>query len=370
MIPILFPPGESLYNNNGLGRLYDATECVVTEERNGIYELAMSYPVAGEHFDDIRLGCQILAKPSDKATRSQPFDIVNIRKTLDSTIEILATHISYRMNFIPVKPYTNNSWITAGTAVNAVKSRITGKNPFVVSTDMASKALFHLDEPASLKAVLYGMEGSLLDCYGGTWEFDWFNATLKGKRGDDTGIKIRYGKDLTGMNYEESNESIFTGVLPYWRGTVGSGDESQDVVVVADSPVVVSALANKMPYARNIVLDVTSDFAKGEFTDQPTKAQVVAKGQSYLAKNATETETINIDVSFVPLWQMDYTGKVQHQLIGLCDELTVVHAPMGIQYSGKIVKTEYDVLRDRYKTLGIGLLKPKLSDIIVSGGIK
>lgn len=368
MIPILFPPGETLYRNNGIGRLYDAINCVVTEERNGIYELAMTYPVAGEHFDDIQLGRQIMAKPSEKATRSQPFDIVNVRKTLDSSIEILATHISYRMNFIPVKPVPNSTWITAGSAINAVKGKIAGANPFIISTDKADKALFHLDEPASLKAVLYGIEGSLLDCYGGTWEFDWFNATLKGRRGSDTGIKIRYGKDLTGMNYEESNESIFTGVLPYWRGTVGSGDQSQDVVVVADAPVV-SPLASKMPYARNIVLDVTSDFAQGEFTDQPTKAQVVAKGKTYLTNNAVETETINIDVSFVPLWQMDYSGTAEHQLIGLGDELTVVHAPLGILYSGKIVKTEYDVLRDRYKTLGIGLLKPKLSDIIVAGGL-
>ena len=92
------------------------------------------------------------------------------------------------------------------------------------------------------------------------------------------------------------------------------------------------------------------------------------KGKKYLDLNATETETINIDVSFVPLWQTD--GSTDHPRIGLCDELTVIHAPMGIQYSGKIVKTEYDVLKDRYQTLGIGLLKPKLSDIIVSGGIR
>ena len=368
MIPILFPPGEQLYNNNGLGRMYEATHCTVTEERNGIYELSMTYPVDGERFNDINLGCQILARPSDKATRSQPFDIVNIRKTLDSTIEILATHISYRMNFIPVKPVSNSSYITASAAIGLVKNKITGSNPFKISTDKANKAAFHLDEPASLKSVLYGMEGSLLDMYGGTWEFDWFDAKLMSKRGDDTGIKIRYGKDLTGMNYESSNEGIFTGVLPYWRGSVTVNDTTQDVVVVADAPVTVPALAKAMPYARNIVLDVTSDFTEGEFTDQPTKAQVIAKGKAYLDANATETETINIDVSFVPLWQTD--GSEQHPLIGLCDELTVIHAPMGIQYSGKIVKTEYDVLKDRYQTLGIGLLKPKLSDIIVSGGIK
>ena len=300
MIPILFPPGDTLYSSNGIGRLADAVECVVIEERNGIYQLSMTYPVAGAHFDGITLGSQIMAVPSDKATRAQPFDIVNIRKTLDSSIEIVADHISYRMMYNPVKPVSNSSYITASAAITAVKNKIVGTCPFVISTDVASKAKFHLDEPASLKSVLYGMEGSLLDMYGGTWAFDWYNATLMGKRGENTGITIRYGKDLTGMTYEESQEGIFTGVLPYWRGTVGSGDQAQDVVVVADSPVTVSSLAADMPYARNIVLDVTSDFADGEYTDQPTKVQVVDKGRAYLEKNATETETINIDVSFVP----------------------------------------------------------------------
>lgn len=370
MIPILFPPGETQYNNNGIGRLGDAVSCIATEERNGIFDLAMTYPVAGAHFDDIVLGSQILAVPSDKATRAQPFDIVSIRKTLDSTIEIVANHISYRMMFTPVKPVSNTSYITASAAIAAVKNKLAGTSPFVISTDIASKAIFHLDEPASLKSVLYGMEGSLLDMYGGTWEFDWYNATLRGQRGEDTGITIRYGKDLTGMNYEESQEEIFTGVLPYWRGSVQSGETTQDVVVVADAPITVPALAAAMPYARNIVLDVTSDFADGEFTDQPTKAQVVAKGRAYLDKNVTETETINIDVSFVPLWQMDYNRTTQHKPIGLCDSVTVVHSPLGVMYSGKIVKTEYDVLRDRYQSLEIGLLKPKLSDIMVSGGIK
>ena len=370
MIPVLYPPGETQYNSNGIGRLSDAVSCVVTEERNGVYDLAMTYPVAGEHFDEITLGSQIMAVPSDKATRAQPFDIVNIRKTLDSTIEIVANHISYRMMFIPVKPVTNSSYITASAAIAAVKNKLAGTCPFVITTDIANKAIYHLDEPASLKSVLYGMEGSLLDMYGGTWNFDWYNATLLGQRGENTGITIRYGKDLTGLTYEESQEEIFTGVLPYWRGTVGSGDEAQDVVVVADAPITVSALAATLPYARNVVLDVTSDFADGEYTDQPTKAQVEAKGRAYLEKNVTETETINIDVSFVPLWQMDYTKTMQHQRIGLCDGLTIVHGPLGVMYSGKIVKTEYDVLRDRYQKLEIGLLKPKLSDIMIAGGIK
>jgi phage-related protein len=41
MIPILYDKDETEFKTNGLGRLSDAISCIVTEERNGIYELEM-----------------------------------------------------------------------------------------------------------------------------------------------------------------------------------------------------------------------------------------------------------------------------------------------------------------------------------------
>ena len=53
MKPILYPAGETQFKNNGLGRLSEATKCLVTEERNGQYELEMQYPVTGRHYKEI-----------------------------------------------------------------------------------------------------------------------------------------------------------------------------------------------------------------------------------------------------------------------------------------------------------------------------
>ena len=55
MIPILFDESTTSFNTNGLGRLADAISCIVTEERNGKYELEMEYPIEGIHYDDIRI---------------------------------------------------------------------------------------------------------------------------------------------------------------------------------------------------------------------------------------------------------------------------------------------------------------------------
>ena len=47
---LLYPSTETEFQNNGLGALPDAISCTVTEERNGMYELEMQYPVSGSHY--------------------------------------------------------------------------------------------------------------------------------------------------------------------------------------------------------------------------------------------------------------------------------------------------------------------------------
>lgn len=53
---ILFDQNEQAFISNGLGALPDAASCVVTEERNGEYEIEMEYPLTGRHFHDIQKG--------------------------------------------------------------------------------------------------------------------------------------------------------------------------------------------------------------------------------------------------------------------------------------------------------------------------
>ena len=71
MKPIIFPPNETAFQTNGLGRI-DPIKCIVTEERNGQFELEMDYPISGEHYGDIALSRIICAVPAD-GKDPQPF---------------------------------------------------------------------------------------------------------------------------------------------------------------------------------------------------------------------------------------------------------------------------------------------------------
>lgn len=78
----------------------------------------------------------------------------------------------------------------------ALKSHVTTDCPFDFWTDIDSAAAFTITSPATVRGCLGGMDGSMLDTYGGEYEWDMYTALLHGHRGADHGVKIVYGKNL------------------------------------------------------------------------------------------------------------------------------------------------------------------------------
>ena len=193
MIPILYPPGETSFSGNGLGRLSEAITCTVEEERNGKYELEMEYPVAGARFGDIRNSCIIWAEPSD-AYREQPFRIYKISKPMGGKIKIQAEHISYQLSHIPVSAFTAT---TAPEALLGLKTNAAEACPFEFWTDKTTRGAFEVLKPSSIRSMLGGTKGSILDIYGGEYEFDRYTVKLYAERGMDRGVTLRYGKNIT-----------------------------------------------------------------------------------------------------------------------------------------------------------------------------
>ena len=93
MIPVLYPPNAADFSSFGLGVLTDIISCEDTEERNGVFECLLKYPVSGQHYGLITKECIIKAKPND--TADQAFRIYRITKPLNGIVTIYGQHISY-----------------------------------------------------------------------------------------------------------------------------------------------------------------------------------------------------------------------------------------------------------------------------------
>lgn len=352
MIPILYPSNEINYINNGLGRLTDAISCDVTEERNGQFELEMVYPSDGIHFNEIQKFTQIYAKPAD-GKGPQPFRVYYISKPINGQSTIKAEHISYILSEIPVKPFTAGSVAAAlsGLSQNAVITC-----PFTFWTDKSTVAPFEVKVPASIRSRLGGTEESILDVYGGEYEFDHYEVKLHNERGQDKGVTLRYGKNITDIKQEENITSTYTGILPYWRGDDGYGNED---CVTLDTPIYAQNAGN-FPYQRIEVVDLTT-----EFDGKPNQSELRIEGQTYLNKNTYGVPDVNISVSFVALWQTEeYKNIANLERVNLCDTVTVEFPKLNISASAKVVKTVYDVLSERYKNIELGDIRSNLAKSI------
>ena len=353
MTPILYESTETNFTSNGLGRLPDAIECVVTEERNGAYELRMMYPIDGLHFSDIQKNRFIYAVPADGKGK-QPFRIYSISKPLDGIVEINAEHISYQLSHIPVSPFEAGS---LAAALVGLKDNAAEACPFTFWTDKTVTGNFKVTEPVSLRSRLGGVEGSLLDVYGtGEYEFDHYTVKLHLHRGTNNGVTLRYGKNITDIKQEENIANTYTGVMPFWKGDV----DGTETTIMLTEKVLHSANAANFPYQRTIPLDLSSNFE-----NQPTEAQLRSAANSYMTSNDIGVPAVSIDVSFIALWQTEeYKDVANLERVNLCDTVTVEFPALGVSAQAKVVKTEYDVLRDRYQSLELGDAKTNFTQTL------
>lgn len=329
------------YTGNGLGGLPDALEATVTHEINGIYELFVSYPVTGLHYDEIISGRIIMAEPDD-LTEAQPFRIYRITKPLNGIVSVYARHICYDLQGIIVEPFTAGSMTEAFQTIPTV---CTPSSPITLQTTRSVASGMSIAEPRPLWKLLGGQAGSLLDVYGGEWDFDRLTATLVTTLGSDRGVSVRYGKNMTEMEQDASIEGSYSGVYPYWFD-----EESNTLVTLTEKivPVTGSVVSNRV-----LVLDCS-----GDFDDAPTEAQLRTRAQNYITANSIGNVSASWKISFI-----DTTEGLDRVMLG--DTLHVYYERLDVNATARAVKVEYNVLQKRYKSITVGRVKQNLASIIV-----
>ena len=352
MIPILYEKDETAFISNGLGRLRDCISCVVTEERNGIYECDFEYPTDGVNYDRIQCG-RIIAVEHDESNDVQPFDIVGYSRPINGVVTFHAVHISYRQTALTVSGTNINSLSSAFTMLgNAVPS-----NPFNYWTDKSSTGYLASGDgvPHSVRSILGGMEGSILDAYGGEYEWDTWTVKLWASRGSLKNFTIRYGVNLTDYSEDTDYTDTYTSVIPYW---VGQDADGNALTIIGDRQE--SGYPPFNGTERCIPIDVTDKFDSDG--GQPTKAQVEAEGLAYIQQNQPFLPSQNIKVDFLRISDSpEYAQFASLQKCKLCDSIKVIFPRYNVEGTFKIVKTEYDVLREKYNTLELGTLSISLA---------
>ena len=347
MIPILYENDEVLFTSNGIGRLRDCISCIVTEERNGIYECDFEYPVNGANYELIQIG-RIVGVTHEDTSDVQPFDIVSFSKPIEGVVTFHCTHISYRQSYMTVTGSNINSLSAAFTLFGTAQP----SNPFNYQTDKTSTGFLACADgiPRTVRQMLGGIEGSILDAYGGEYEWDTWNVILHSARGQMRDFSIRYGVNMLTYTDEVDSSGAFSSCIPYW-----TNGETTVVASKTDS-------GNTTPTGRGecVPLDLSD-----KFEDAPTTTQLKNAATSYMSSNQSSLPAQTINVSFVRLQYMDEYADYQNLLrCGLCDTINVIFPDYDTQGQFKIVKTVWNVLNGRYDEMELGSLSITLSEAL------
>ena len=350
--PILYEPTETSFEHNGIGILSDCRSCMITEVANGEYEMSIEYPMDGIHYSSILHRSIIKAKPNQDADY-QLFRVYGFSRPMNGIVSVSAEHISYDLSGIPVGTFSARE---VKDAMNGLRENAVIDCPFTFKTDKLNIANFSVNLPSSIRSNLGGSEGSILDVYGGEYEFDNYNVFLHKSRGENRGVSIRYGKNLTDIRQEENCSSVYTGVYPYWVGAIG---EETSLVELPEKIVNANGSYN---FVKIKTLDLS-----GEFQDKPSEEQLREKAESYITNNDIGVPSVSLSVSFKQLEQSEeYKGIAILEKIFLFDTVNVEFPALGVSATAKAVKIVYNVILDRVESVTLGSVRANIAETVAN----
>ena len=356
MIPILYKADAVDFSTFGIGALSECTLCEVTEERNGAFECTLKYPVTGRLFSALKNERLIKAKPND-TSKEQLFRIYRITTPINGIVTIYAQHISYDLSNIAELVWSS-AMISPSLAMSRLFTKTATTHNFKCSTDFSTAKPFSVSKPKSVRACLGGSEGSMLDLWGGEYEWDNFNVILHSKRGKDNGVVIEYGKNLTDMEQDNDFTDVYTDILPY---AVFSDENTEKVITLSE---ITLPIIDNPARPKTLIKDFTEFFDDKASINENSLRN---KAKNFIKANPLGVETPTLTVAFEPLWkQPEYSAILER--VSLCDTVTIRHSALGITAKSKVIKTVYDSLAEKYVSITLGTAKSNFVNTV--GDIK
>lgn len=363
--PILYKANETNFEHLGVSVLSDASNCYVTRERNGIYTLEFDYSLNGKDVEKIKEGMIIKCDAGHRA-KNQRFIVSQITKSKDG-YKIYCKHISQVKTAMNV---LNGEVEVAGTATYALETwknnLLDSKSEFLVWSDIltSSKTKWTMDGIENAREALGGKQGSILDVWGGEYEFDNLYIKLHKQMGRETPTIIAYGKNLLDIEQEQSIIETYTSIFPFvkYQDEHDEHKEKQDIILTLPEIVVDSPHASNFTHRRILKVDFSSD------DKIRTAEKLRSEVNSYIKNNNVGVPKLNLKLSYQDLSKVSSVfGNTAIEVVDLCDTLKVYYEELGIMNeNAKVIKVVWDVLLEENHELEIGDTRSNFNDTTAS----
>ena len=360
MRPILYNANETAFETYGLGEI-DATKAQVTRERNGNYTLYIEYPasgpLAGTFKNDMRI-----KSDAGLRTKNQTFFISRILKDSTGILKVYAKHISHLTETMAIRNNTNATG-TAQAALAIWALNALGGIRFDTwsDIDLTSKTIWNIADFKTARDALGGVEGSILDVWGGEYEFDNTVIRLHKQLGRKSPIVLEYGRNILRAEDDQDIEGAYTSVYPYATYTPenqGTGDttgSTQQVTVELPEKYVDGPYIGLYNERRVLIVDFSSNFKDKEV---PTVDKLRKLAKDYAINNRLGLPKINTKIEYVDLSKtLDYKLTQILEEAELCDIVPVYYPQIGLtSEDAKLTTIVYDVLLEQNDSVEVGAI--------------
>ena len=355
--PILYEANTVDFNNNGLGALTEAMFSQVTEERNGIFELSVVYPMSGKLYDRISEHMLLKVKPN-KVDDPHVFRIYSLQ--IDSIAQTVSIDASTKSNELVnnlVKDLAIEN-TTPQVALDLMKQFLVLPTDYDFISDITSSNSTHWTNRNPLNCIA-GEEGSLVDVFGGEIKRGNRTIWLYANRGVDNPNIIRHGKNLQGFTVEYSTKGMTTAILPYFNEKIEESSETQ--MVYGD--IVYSQYANNYPFLYLVAMDYSSEEEVTDLATLNTKAS-----QYFTEHDGIDKPSMSATVDMQDLSDSsEYKRFKSLEHIQLCDTVTVYSKKHKVNLKAKVTKIIFDTLLEKNVSLELGSIRTSLTDSIKQG---
>lgn len=292
-----------------------------------------------------------------RQVRDQLFRIHAVDQSEDGTaVTAQARHITYDMMYNPIEVLTLEAPTPAATACARLMAALEDQeHSFRLIAGVEGRCTGEWRLVNGIQALLEPENGLAAKLRARVVR-DIFDLFLLPNQ-QESGISLRYGKNLTGVGVQEDDDGVYTRYIPLGKDADGNALRLPEGCI--DSPNI-----GAWPFPRYTIWEVQGATIGGKRTQEDGSEVTLCEADVYdMLREAAQARidagedepVIRVSVGFVDLSQtVEYADIAQLQSVFLYDWVTVIHGPRGLRLRRQVCGYEFDCLLRRYTRLTLG----------------
>lgn len=258
-------------------------------------------------------------------------------------------------NFIENLELSN---VTGYAALNSMDTSTQYPHKFTFYSDISEKNSTIILRKNFVSALIGDSEYSFVNTWGGELEVNKFSVKMMSKIGKDRGVRIRYRKNLIGLNAKTDYSSYCTRIMPVGYDNITMPEKYVDSEKIDPNHPIIRVVEFS-----DIKVKSNEEDEEGYATIEEAENALREAAQKLFKEGKIDEPESTYEIEFQELsstieYHDDY-AVLENIFLG--DTVEVYHEDLDVSVSTRCVSYEYDPKTDRYISITLGNVISKFS---------